>query len=109
MLEGLGLWFSSFFLSFLVKNFGWAEQGKAFMFIYMGVNVLIIALFIIICIIDPSMEEKIILLVYDGALIAIILFATWAATKLYNVDYYVVFQIMTFGKCLCSVKNEEDY
>ena len=33
--------------------------------------------------------------------IAITLFATWGASKLFNVDFYVAFQIMSFGQCLC--------
>jgi len=41
--------------------------------------------------------------------LAITLFATWGATKLFNVDFYVAYQIMTFGHCLCtSNKKKED-
>ena len=36
MLKNFALWFIYFGLSFLVESFGWAEQGKAFMFIDLG-------------------------------------------------------------------------
>ena len=113
MLKKFLMWFIAFGLSFLVESLGWAEQGKAFLFIYFASDVLIIALLILVCLFaGDGLGERIgfpvIVAVVYGAIIAIILFATWGATKLFNVDYYVAFQIMTFGLCLCP-KNEKDW
>ncbi len=113
MLKNFALWFIYFGLSFLVESFGWAEQGKAFMFIDLGATGLIIALCILVFIFagDDLGEQigiPVIAVVIYGVIIAIILFATWGATKLFNVDYYVAFQIMTFGQCLCSSNKKDD-
>lgn len=113
MLKKFTLWFIYFGLSFLVESIGWAEQGKAFLFIYLGAIGLIIALLILGYIFTGNgLGERIgipiIAVVLYGAVIAIILFATWGATKLFNVDYYVAFQIMTFGQCLCFSNGEDD-
>lgn len=111
MLKKFALWFIYFGLSFLVEIIGWAEQGKAFLFISFGVP--IIALLILVCLfVGDGLEERIVILVIAavayGAKIAITLFVTWVATKLFNVDYYVAFQIMAFGQCLCSSNKKDD-
>ncbi len=113
MLKKFALWFICFGLSFLVESIGWAEQGKAFLFIDLGATGLIIALLILVCLFaGDGLGERIgipvIAAVVYGAVIAIILFTTWGATKLFNVDYYVAFQIMTFGQCLCSSNKKDD-
>ena len=113
MLKKFALWFICFGLSFLVESLGWAEQGKAFMLIHLGVAGLITVLLILACIFEgDDLEERLgmpvlVLLAY-GVLIAIILFTTWGATKLFNVDCYVAFQLMTFGQCLCFSNKEDD-
>ena len=113
MLKKFALWFICFGLSFLVESIGWTEQGKAFLFIDLGANGLIIAFLIIACLFAfDSFGERIglsvIAAVLCGVEIVVILFATWVATKLFNVDYYVAFQIMTFGQCLCSSDKKKD-
>lgn len=36
------------------------------------------------------------------ASLAIILFATFGSTHLFDIDFFVAYQIMTLGQCLCS-------
>lgn len=113
MLKKFALWFIYFGLSFLVESIGWAEQGKAFLFIDLGVLGLLIAfLSLVMIFLGDDLGERIgiplIATVVYGVKIAIILFATWGATKLFNVDYYVAFQIMTFGQCLCTSNKADD-
>ena len=106
MLKKFALWFICFGLSFLVESWGWAEQGKAFMIIDLGATGLIIAILILICLFGgDGLGERlgipvVLALVYAGVMV-VILFATWGATQLFDVNYYVAFQIMTFGQCLC--------
>lgn len=109
MLKKFALWFICFGLSFLVSDvFGWTEQGKAFLYINLG-GILILALIVILVIAglaSGSAAEAngisfLIVLVKAGAL-AIKLFATWGATKLFGIDFFVAYQIMTFGQCLCT-------
>lgn len=111
MLKKFALWFICFGLSFLVSDvFGWAEQGKAFLYINLGARILMILAFIVIFIItgidSGSVAEangiSFLLVLVTVVSLAIILFATWGATKLFGIDFFVAYQIMTFGQCLCT-------
>ena len=103
MLKKFVVWFICFGLSFLVSDvFGWTEQGKAFLYINLGTAILIILALIVIIIIAGLASESaaeangisfLIVLVTAGEL-AIVLFATWGATKLFGIDFFVVYQIM---------------
>lgn len=116
MLGKFVAWFVCFGLSFLVQNWEWTEQGKAFLYIHIGVSVFFVLLPIVLLIISgmaTKFPEKIggtsfIVILITTAVIGVTLFATWGATKLFNVDFYVVYQIMTFGQCLCPNKKEKN-
>lgn len=111
MLKKFALWFICFGLSFLASDvFGLTEQGKAFLYINLGANILIIVAFIVILVITGLVSgiaaeangiSFLVVLVTAGAL-AVTLFATWGATKLFGIDFFVAYQIMTFGQCLCT-------
>lgn len=117
MLKKFALWFICFGLSFLVSDvFEWTEQGKAFLYIHLGTGILILLVFVAICIIyslingcaaEMSGISFLTILITAGAL-AIVLFATWGATKLFDIDFFVAYQIMTFGQCLCTDSKEKD-
>ena len=110
MLKKFALWFICFGLSFLVESIGWTEQGRAFLFIDLGANglILIIACLFAVDSFGERIGHSVIGAVHCGVEIVVILFATWVATKLFNVDYYVTFQIMTFVQCLCSLGKKKD-
>lgn len=118
MLKKFAVWFITFGLSFLVSDvFGWTEQGKAFLYINLGSAIIIVLFFTTLLIIAGLTNRcaaeangiSFLLVLATTALLVIILFATWCATKLFNVDFYVAYQIMTFGQCLCTnSKKKED-
>ena len=113
MLKNFGIWFVCFGLSFLAENFGLASQGFAFLIIFLGTIGLIIVFCIFCCIfggfgLGERLGIPLLLVLAYVVKIAIILFATWAATQLFDVDFYVAFQIMTFGQCLCTSKSQKD-
>ena len=113
MLKKFALWFVCFGLSFLIESWGLAEQGKAFLIIDLGATGLIIIVLVLICLfLGDGLLERIgvpvlALLVYVGVTL-ITLFATWGATQLFDVDYFVAYQIMTFGQCLCSSSSKKE-
>lgn len=116
MLKKFVLWFICFGLSFLVSDvFGWTEQGKAFLYINLGTRILMILAFIVIFIItgidSGSVAEangiSFLLVLVTVVSLAIILFATWGATKLFGIDFFVAYQIMTFGQCLCTDSKKD--
>ena len=99
-------WFVIFGLSFLVADWGWAEQGKAFLCIDLGiVGFFALIIIVILLALGDGAGQKIglsfVSIVIFVIEIAIALFATWGATKLFDVDFYVAYQIMSFGQCLC--------
>lgn len=113
MLKKFALWFICFGLSFLVESFGWAEQGRAFLYIELGTVGLLIAVLVLICLFGGTGAlEKVglpfILVIIYAITTGIALFATWGATKLFDVDFFVAYQIMSFGQCLCGNSSKKD-
>ena len=105
MLKKFALWFICFGLSFLVESFGWTEQGKAFLYIELGTFGLIIGVLVLLSLLlgygaIERLGIPIVLVISYAVCVGIALFATWGATKLFDVDFFVAYQIMSFGLCL---------
>ncbi len=102
MLKNFVKWFVIFGVSFLLQILTGIEQGKAFCMIFLA----LLALKLLIAIIGASSitgktgKVTKIAILLGAVAVGIILVSTWGATKLFNVDFYVAFQIMTFGQCL---------
>lgn len=115
MFKKFALWFVTFGLSFLLAGvFG--SQGKAFFAIHLGIDVLnalaMLALFATAGSISgyAFVTDKITaigVVAVIGA-IAIILLATWVITKLFGIDFFIAYQIMTFGQCLLAGNSKKD-
>ena len=112
MLRKFALWFICFGLSFLISGvFGWTKQGKAFLYIHLGADIIFVLSYTLIYIIVSFAKKcvtaemgaiSVITILVTIVSLAIILFATWEATQLFDIDFFVAYQIMTFGQCLCS-------
>lgn len=116
MLKKIALWVIAFALSHFVASLGWAEQGQAFMYIYLGAIIaFIIVMILVVLVMGIASNEKAATGAISGIVIiatifyvGVILIATWVATQIFNVDYFVVYQIMTFGQCIdFSSKDNE--
>ena len=116
MLKKFALWFTYFGLSFLLERCGVAEQGKVFMCLWLGTGILCVLITLVICVFvcigkgDAAKANAISFLAILCAAggIAIVLFATQVAAMIFNVDFYVAFQIMTFGKCLSNSNKKKE-
>ena len=117
MLKKFAAWFVVFGLSFLVSDvFHWTEQGKAFLYINLGGGAVIILGMVVVLLIGGLVTREaaaantisFLLVLITAVIFAITLFATWGATKLFDVDFYVAYQIMTFGQCLCNQNKKKD-
>ena len=118
MLKKFAIWFVVFGLSFLVSDvFHWTEQGKAFLYIHLSIGIIILLGVAVILVIGGLFTREVamtsavsfLLVFMTAGILAITLFATWGATRLFGVDFFVAYQIMTFGQCLCSEnKNKND-
>ena len=111
MLKKFALWFVVFGLSFLVSDvFGWTEQGKAFLYISVVIILGLVVVRVIAGLATREAAEAISFLVVlvTAEALAITLFATWGASKLFDIDFYVAYQIMAFGQCLCTDSKKKD-
>lgn len=110
-------WFIVFGLSYLVSDvFGWTEQGKAFLYIHLGAGILICLALIVMVLIAGGLSDSfaaahgisILIVIIQAVVLGITLFATWGATKLFGIDFYIAYEIMTFGQCLCMDNSKSD-
>ena len=104
------LWFIFYGLSFFVSYiFSWTEQGKIFLFISLGMCfliILVISVFIIIVrhfAVDIANKHGISfkIVFYALCFVIIILFMTYVVSKLFDIDFFVSYQVITLGQCLC--------
>ena len=104
------MWFICYGLSFLVQKWEWTTQGEAFFYIMIGSGIL---LFLSCCILGDYIIKSRGRLTLIGAWgkfkrLVITIITTWLATKLFEVDFFIAYQIMTFGQCLCTTTNKKE-
>ncbi len=115
MFKRFTLWFITFGLSFLLAGL-FGSQGKAFFAIYLGTSTIFVLSVLAaistagaasgLSFITDKLATMGVVELIKG--IAVILLATWGATKLFGIDFFVSYQIMTFGQCLCGSSNKDD-
>ena len=102
MLKKFVFWIICFGLScFVAYVLEWTDQSRAFFYMYLGITVVIVIFKVLVMIV--SHIEKLLstrISNWTVAIIALASLASWIATKLFGVDFFVTFQIMTFGACL---------
>ena len=97
-------------LSFLATSQGEIEQGRAF------VDITIIASFVLILIAYAVAKiffdatvcgiEIAVSIIETAVKIGVTFLAAYMVTRLWNVNYFLVFQILELGKCLVEKSNE---
>lgn len=117
------IWFIFFGISFAVANIGGIEQAKAFMYITLGSFVLIMAFITLLFIFVGRFSQQHIY--YDAdffgestlfwipwvldifviIFIVVIFLLTWVASYLFNVDFYLAYEIITFIPCCINILN----
>ena len=115
VLKKLVRWFAVFGLSYFLAGISKLEQGTAFFYIYISCYLLMILAFGIAILIFGGpiayLKKTVIsffIIFASVAIIAIELLAAWLATMLFNIDFYVVFQLLKFGQCLCLESKKEN-
>lgn len=96
------LWIIGFGLSHLIALLGWVEQGVAFLYLSLGFDllILIIGFFVML----ESMNWFDVGKYWLSISVALVfkLFMTWIASQIFDVNFYVTYQIVAFGQCLCN-------
>jgi len=108
MVKNLIRWFVVYGLSFLVANvLGWTTQGVAFFILYLifslwQLGALIIGIFVFGTLGGAPIEATTIsfLIIFFAALIILISLALpFIVSKLFGLDFYLIYQITTFIAC----------
>ena len=94
-MSGFILWFFELILSFLVELIGLTEQGKAFFFIDLIIG--LISTYVIHCIFKKFYLPLFIYIISVTKKYSIILLLTFLATFLFNLDFFVAYQIILLG------------
>lgn len=119
MLKNFVRWFIIFGLSFLAANanvLGLSDQGKAFLYLDLGLSILVIIVILVVLVgvglISGSVAEagglSLLFIVFEAAEVAFGLFFTWIVTKIFHLDFYVTYQIVTFVACLFPRKKKDN-
>lgn len=105
-------WFAVFGISYLIQALGWAEQGTAFVWLHFGCRTLFVVFLILFGgwmiskATHPVIAFPAVLIML--AEVAVPLLATWAATAIFDINFGVAYQIMTFGQCLIANDSNKD-
>lgn len=91
-------WFICFGASHIIQNIGFAGQGKAFMYIYLGLDIIYL-LVVIFTGYDALNENEKDQASYSFKEVLLAFPMSWVSSKLFDIDFYLAYQIMTFGRC----------
>ena len=106
-------WFACLTLSFFINKLGYAEQGKAFLVVYIcGYIAFTIRLIILFISFGNSLIERITAAVYTAfiyiAVILTVMLITYLASLLFNEHFYIELQIITFFQCLFGYRYQKN-
>lgn len=104
-------WFIAFALSFLAQSVGWAaSQGVAFFYIYLFPKLFILAIFLFLCLFATdsflsNISISFVFVIRCAIALALTLFLPWIISLLFNVDFYLAYQIVSFISCAFNNRN----
>lgn len=123
MLINFFVWFIEYGFSFLLANiFGGLEQGKMFYCIYFLVPIIPLTIRVVSLTIqieqmsnllgkeaNHRVNGRVTCIIALNVLkdVVVLIVVTWVITKIFYIDFFVAFQIITFGQCLCSTEQED--
>lgn len=96
MLKRIGFWIIIFFLGFIGEVMGFSEQK----IVFFGIYLIIFSIGFVVYILCKLTYEKIDLTMKDFLFFVILKSVTLIASKLFKTDFYIVFELLTLGKCL---------
>ena len=111
MLKELSVWIISFIVSTVFSKYTGTEQGRLFIFIYIGSEVFLMIVgccILVACGAKKSIPTKEIL-AYVAEL-AITIAVTWELSQIFSVNFYVAYQMISIGQILYPgfISTEED-
>ena len=123
MLINFFVWFIEYGFSFLLANiFDGLEQERMFYCIYFLVPIILLTIRVVALIIQIELISNLLGEEADHGVngivtcvialnilknVIVLIVVTWVITKIFYTDFFVAFQIITFGQCLCSTEQED--
>ena len=108
MIAKFVLWVISFAFSFPLSEIGMIEQGKIFLCMHIIASSVFFVVETFIHILKNDFSRP---LVFDFVFIleiALTLIASWGVSKIFTIDFYVAYEIITLGKCICfNIRNKD--
>ena len=107
----------SFFLFFgvshKIESLGWSNQGDAFVNITIGLPIFVCILYLIGLAVASASNKKIkkmksTTVIYLIISVIIIYFASQIAANFFNIEFTTAYQIMFFGRCLCTFNEKSE-
>ena len=94
MIKKILFWLFVFAISFMLQNFGLAEQGTAFMVIHIVVmDIGIIGS--LFCIDELGLDAFNVFVI-----LVLLLCGSWLFSSIFNIDYSIAYQIIAFGSSI---------
>lgn len=114
MFKKFSRWLIIWIVSFIIQLLGIANQGVAFFWLDVGGIVLILILLLLIGVLGTkSFIAKIAATLGVGFITICIfgfsLFLTWLISFLFNIDFFITYQVVTFIQCLFKNKQQNQY
>ncbi len=112
MIKKFVWWFIVFALSFFAQNVGMAAQGIAFFYIHFGARAILLAIFTLLFFIaeddfTTKIEVSSAFIILSAIALALVLFLPWVISKLFNVDFFLAYQIVSFISCVFNNGNKK--
>lgn len=96
MLTQIYSWIIIYFFGLIGEVLGFSEQKVIFFRVYL----IFFSIAFVVYILSKLTNEKIDLTMKDFLFFVILTSVTLIASKLFKIDFYIVFELLTLGKCL---------
>lgn len=113
MLRELIAWIVSFIISAVVSHYTRIDQGMLFFYVYVGSEVFLVLAGLILLVFVNAVDLFPVreILEYLIELVIVVVF-TWELSRVFGIDFYVAYQLVSFGQILCpgfiDVNQEND-
>lgn len=102
MLRELIAWIVSFVISAVVSRFTRMDQGMVFFYIYVGSEVFLVLAGLILLVFCNAVDLFPVGEILEYLIeLAIIVVFTWELSRVFGIDFYVAYQLVSFGQILC--------
>ena len=113
MISRIVSFFLIFGVSHKIESFGWSNQGDAFVNITIGLPVFVCILYLLghaVARVSNKHLKKFKSIEVINLIVSVIIIysASHTATNIFSVEFTTAYQLMFFGRCLCTFSEKND-